>query len=227
MNFSTKKYYQDNSPSYCENIYHLAGRHLKGKKLEKVLDVGCGDGQGIKYLSSLLGVEVCGMEEATVYKEKLARLKNKIFYISALDEAAINKITERFDVIVISRVLHHLVSDSPYKSREVAANAVKNLSKLLKNEAEVIILEPIFEPALLNKLVFYIKKLLAPLGRVKIFGYWNNLGAPVVNYFSKKEIFELFKNDYSIKQNFIKTKSTFVVDLIFERYDCMLILKKR
>jgi len=228
-NFS-KRYFEKFSPNYSLDNFSLIVDYLRGKKRKDILDVGCGDGRSLEVLNKYLNADVFGLEEAEGYKIKMKKnLAEKIFWMSILDGGILKKVNRKFDAVIISRVLHHLVSQSPQKSKELSCRAIRNAFKLTQKGGEVIISEPIFEPACLNSFVFYIKKFFSRITRrrVTLFGHWNNIGEPLVSYFTINEIKELAHKYNIVEFKLEKYKSTFLINFFFKRLEVFVVLRRK
>ena len=95
-------------------------------------------------------------------------------------------------------------------------------------------MEPTFQPRWLMSALFYVKRLVSQVTskRVSVFGYWNNLGEPVVSYFSHDELAHEVVNlpDANIVVNLKKKKSLPVIWRfagVNERADSVLVIRKR
>ncbi|VAW66211.1 hypothetical protein MNBD_GAMMA08-2669, partial [hydrothermal vent metagenome] len=99
-------------------------------------------------------------------------------------------VTDRFDFVVVGAVLHHLIDSSRDKSRELAIQALINAVAILKPGGHLVLLEPIFSPRITMDIVFYVKKFVSKFtsGRIGLFGYWNNIGEPVVSYYDRRQL---------------------------------------
>ena len=109
---------------------------------------------------------------------------------SVFDPGFIRQIDQRFDFAIVAAVLHHLIGPTRNASRSYAQLAVRNAVTLLKPGGHLIVVEPIFYPSLAMDAVFYLKKAVSKVStkRVPIMGYWNNIGAPVVSYYTNEEL---------------------------------------
>ena len=71
-----------------------------------------------------------------------------------------------------------------------AKQAVENSLKIVKEGGYLILLEPTFSPAVMMSALFYVKKFVTRFTtkRIGILGYWNNIGEPVVSYFTHQQL---------------------------------------
>lgn len=99
-------------------------------------------------------------------------------------------IPHRFDFVVLAAVLHHLVASTRRESRGFASAALRAALGLLTDGGHLVIVEPTFSPRWAMDLVFSTKKQVTRFtsDRVEIRGTWNNIGAPVVSYYSPDEL---------------------------------------
>lgn len=161
-----------------------------------LVDVGCGTGNTLEYLRRETGIErVCGMDVSPNCLEHVrARLNCETIHGSVLDAACLGPLEGRFDFAVLAAVLHHLVGRSRTASRAQATQAVANTLRLVKPGGHLIIIEPVFYPAFMMDVVFYVKRLVTTLvpGRIELFGQEaNNIGAPVVSYYTTEVVQEM------------------------------------
>jgi SAM-dependent methyltransferase len=112
---------------------------------------------------------------------------------SILDEALVARIGPRFDFAIIAAVLHHLIGRTRQESHELARVAVGNALDLLRPGGHLIVVDEAFSPKLAVDALFYLKKGLTRVTskRVGVFGYWNNIGPPVVSYYSERELLDM------------------------------------
>jgi len=113
---------------------------------------------------------------------------------SVLDPLVVAARRDRYDFAVLSAVLHHLVGPTRAESRRNALGAISNALSMLCEGGFLLIHEPVFEPRLAMDAVFWAKRALSRLSgnrRVPVLGYWGNLGAPVVSYYSEAGLLEM------------------------------------
>jgi hypothetical protein len=121
------------------------------------------------------------------------RLGCEAYLGSILDAPFLSRIPCRFDFAILAAVLHHLVGRNRRESREHARTAIINTMRLLRPGGFLIIVEPVFAPALMMDILFYTKRLVTQFtsDRVGIGNTWNNIGAPVVSYFTHDQLLQL------------------------------------
>ena len=195
--------------SYFDNHCHEYGRdRIRG--LAKVLrpmlgegtrlvDVGSGTGANLARLSKALRVTDLTALDASA--ESLLRVAERLPQartecVSILDEDALEPLEGAFDVVVMAAVLHHLVGSTRRESRALAERGLANAARLARSGGLVVVLEPVFEQRGLgvvvrpNGSIFWMKRAVTSVTsrRVPILGYWNNIGAPVVSFYSGDEV---------------------------------------
>jgi SAM-dependent methyltransferase len=91
-------------PEYEEQILPLIERHLAGS--ERVLDIGCGEGQVARRLAAI-GADVIGVDPTWAQVEVARRRSNGPAYASAL-AATLPARSGAFDAVVMCLVLEHV-----------------------------------------------------------------------------------------------------------------------
>ncbi|TKJ39700.1 hypothetical protein CEE37_10500 [candidate division LCP-89 bacterium B3_LCP] len=124
-----------------------------------------------------------------------------------------------------------MVGKTRRQSRDNASLAVTHALNLLKPGGHLIIIEPVFYPVFMMGVVFYVKRFVTKVtsNRIQILGKWNNIGAPVVSYFTNEQLEDMISGmtrchlvDRGIKEKRIgtlmrlagirrRTDSTFIV----------------
>lgn len=216
-----------------EYIVDFLNRNLKADA--NIIEVGCGSGNILKYIGektnikNLYGIDIS--EKALT----VARKRGAHTYLGSItDKSFISGIKIKFDFVILGAILHHLAGKNRETSYFESYKAIKNSILLLKDNGYVCILEPIFEPSFIGDLIFYVKKFISKLTskRVPVFGYWNNIGPPVVSYFTKDtllKIVEHFDNIEIVEEYEKELKRSFLMKLFFvkKRSDLTLILRKK
>jgi SAM-dependent methyltransferase len=190
----TEAFFDTHTPEYdaarfasvAEWIRRLAG---EGSSL---LDVGCGVGNVLAYLRDATGLRrLAGLDVSPRCLERAReRVGCETYLGSILDEGVVAAHAGRHDFVVLGAVLHHLVGRTRRASRALALRGMANALALARPGGHVFVLEPVFYPSLVMDVVFYVKRLAVKVtsGRLEIFGQWNNLGAPVVSYYTNEEL---------------------------------------
>lgn len=190
----TVAYFDEHTPEYGEYRFDFALERiaaLAGPETA-LCDVGCGVGNILALVGRTTGVrQLCGIDaSANCLALAAARAGCETRCGSVLDPAFVAGIGPRFDVVLLAAVLHHLVGATRAESRRLQRAAVENCFALLKDGGRLFVLETTFSPRFAMWLVFWVKRLItrATSRRIGIFGKWNNIGAPVVSYFTDGEL---------------------------------------
>jgi SAM-dependent methyltransferase len=193
----TVAYFDEHTPEYGTSRLEPAARFIRehGGAGASLVDVGCGVGNTLEYLvkagrlESAAGLDV----SARCLEQTRERVDAETFHGSVLDRALVDSIGPRFDFAVVAAVLHHLIADSRRDSRKHAELAVANSKRLLKPGGHLIVHEPVYSPYSAMTALFYVKKTVTRMTdrRVGLFGYWNNIGAPVVSYYTESVLEEM------------------------------------
>jgi SAM-dependent methyltransferase len=191
----TVAYFDEHVPQYSTGRLAFPAEvirsHRRGESA--MVDIGCGAGNTLAYLRKATGIQqVCGVD---VSERLLERAREEVPGIethlgSILDRALVESIGPRFDFAVIAAVLHHLIGRTKRDSHRLAREAVENALDLLRPGGHLIVVDEAFEPAPLVNALFWVKKGVTRLTsrRVGLFGYWNNIGPPVVSYYSLEQL---------------------------------------
>jgi SAM-dependent methyltransferase len=153
---------------------------------------------------------------------------------SILDPDVVGRLGGRFDFAVLGAVLHHLVGRTRRASRERARLALANALSLVRPGGHVIVLEPVFYPPWMMDLVFYVKTLAVKLTsrRLELFDQWNNLGAPVVSYYTNEELRRMVAGDPRAELLELRSAPAYLSSLqraafIRRREDTILVIRRR
>ena len=227
----TKKYFDSHTPSYSIGRFDIVLDWLKSIKSAKtILDVGCGNGSFLKQVSKTRRtIKLYGSDESSSY---LRIAKKNVDADFILDDIISTKIKKKFDTITAIALLHHLIGKTRKDSKNLTKKTLQNCSNMLNDGGCIIIMEPVFSNRFLMDIIFYIKKFFTIISakRITIFGYWNNLGAPVVSYFSKESISQLVVESglEIIKSKYIVYKPKKIFKLLCtQRGDLYLMVKKK
>lgn len=192
---ATIAYFDSYVPEYSVERLEHAVAFLRGHAgpESSLIDLGCGVGNTLDHIVNVTGVtDVAGLD---VSAQCLARTRERIpncetFEASIFDEALPAIVSRRFDVAVVAAVLHHLIGRTRAESRQYAMTALRNARQILRPGGHLILIEPVFYPPRAMDAVFYLKKSVSRVTprRIPVFGYWNNIGAPVVSYYTNEEL---------------------------------------
>lgn len=195
---ATVAYFDAHTPEYAD--YRLAHavrriRSIAGPQTA-LCDFGCGVGNILELIGAATGLrKTCGIDvsESCLARTRARAVCAETHCGSVLDADFVAGIGRRFDIVLLAAVLHHLIGRTRRESKRLAAIAVANSLKLLKDGGHLIVVEPTFSPAAAMWLVFWVKKIVSAVTtrRIGIFDRWNNIGAPVVSYLSTAELVAL------------------------------------
>ena len=194
---ATTAYFEGHVHDYSARRLRFAIDHINEQSNadSSVLDVGCGTGMLLALIDSQTGLsDLTGMDVSTnalTVADK--RVQCQTIEASILDPDLATRLDRRFDFVVMAAVLHHLVGESRKRSRELAAQSLKRAMDLLTEDGHLMIVEPTFTPRWAMSMVFLGKRQTSRLTsrRIEILDTWNNIGPPVVSYYSPGELHEL------------------------------------
>lgn len=160
---------------------------------DSLIDLGCGAGDTLAYLAAESPIR--NFTALDISANLLDRTRDRVtcetLLGSVLDSAIADRLAGRFNFAVLAAVLHHLVGRTRAESRRNAVSAVRNALAMLVEDGKLIIHEPTLDAHLAMDALFHVKRALGRLSgnrRVPVLGYWGNLGAPVVSYYSEGEL---------------------------------------
>jgi SAM-dependent methyltransferase len=206
------EYFDQNSPEYSIERFEYASEFIKSniQPDSSLVDVGCGTGNILHFIISRTALkDVYGIDFTPSYVE-IAKNKigSNILLGSILDSTFVDSIGKKFDFVLLGAVLHHLIGKTRKQSKYNAALALKNGYKLLKRNGFLIVIEPTFSPSLAMDALFYLKRFVSRFtaNRINIFSEWNNIGEPVVSYYTNEELQAMItqENMYKVYQKEIK-----------------------
>jgi len=198
----TEAYFDSRTPEYdaaCR-FAHAAEwiRGLAGED-NSLVEVGCGSGNVLAYLREETGVRrLAGIDVSPRCLERAReRTGCETHAGSILDADLVARLAGRFDFAVLGAVLHHLVGWTRRASRERARLALAHALSLVRPGGHVILHEPVFYPRWAMGVLFYAKRATSALTsrRLELFDRWNNLGAPVVLYYTNEELRRMVEAD--------------------------------
>jgi SAM-dependent methyltransferase len=183
------------SPRRLARAVELIDTHVPAGA--SLVDVGCGAGSVMAHLAARTRLaRFTGLDVSTASLDRAARAVDaELHRASILDPATVRRFGGRFDVAVMAAVLHHLVGPTRRSSRRAAATAVAHAWRLLRPGGHLVVVEPTFAPAPPLTLLFWTKNLTSRVvdRRIPVGDYWNNIGPPVVSYYSHRDVRELVR----------------------------------
>jgi SAM-dependent methyltransferase len=196
----TIAYFDSHAPEYSAERLQSAADFIRAHAGPgaSLIDLGCGAGNTLDFMAKNASVEkIAGLDVSSTYVERVKeRLGCDVYLGSILDETTIAAIDQRFDFAVVAAVLHHLIGRSRRESQGYAALAVANAKRLLNPGGHLIVHEPVFYPHLAMSGVFYVKKAMTRVTkrRIPVLGYWNNIGPPVVSYYTNEDLEQILRS---------------------------------
>jgi 2-polyprenyl-3-methyl-5-hydroxy-6-metoxy-1,4-benzoquinol methylase len=185
----------DYSPGRLHPAVTFIAEHTKPDA--SLIDIGCGTGNVLAHIARTTGIsQLAGLDVSErcveLTKEKVAADVDRA---SVLDDATVARFRGSFDFAVMAAVLHHLVGANRRRSRRAANRAVSNALELVKPGGYLIVMEPTFTPAATVSALFWVKTVLSKIfhRRLPVGGYWNNIGSPVVSYYSGKQVLTMMQ----------------------------------
>lgn len=225
-----KEYFDYYKPAYSKDRTAPVLDYLKNYHGFSICEFGVGDAVSLKEIAKVSqNAEFSGIEQSEQYLKDWPFNKKNFYIGSVLDDRFLSGIRKKFDYVLIGYTLHHLVSSSRKSSIGSVEKCLENAKKILNQDGKILILEPIFEPFWLMSILFYIKRFFCffSVKRIGVFGYWNNIGAPVVSYLSQKKLESVIKNvdlDIELQTDNVSKKRFFQHLLGFKRLDTFLVL---
>ena len=210
-------------------------RRLAGEG-STLVDVGCGSGNVLAYLRAETGLgRLAGMDVSPRCLERTRlRVGCETHQGSILDAGLVERLAGRFDFAVLGAVLHHLVGRTRRASRERARLALAHAVSLVRPGGHVIVHEPVFYPPWAMDLVFHAKRVASALTsrRLELFDPWNNLGAPVVSYYTGEELQQMVAEDPRAELLDLRSVPAYLSSLqraacIRRREDATLVVRRR
>lgn len=191
---ATVAYFDSHVPEYSVGRLDRAVEFIRAHAQPgaSLIDLGCGTGNTLAYLHDQTPIgDVAGLDvSARCLEIARQRASCETYLGSIFDRSIVPAIGRTFDFVVVAAVLHHLIGRTRSASRAYARTAVGNALALLPPGGHLIVLEPIFYPSWAMNGLFYLKKGVSRITdrRVPIGGYWNNIGPPVVSYYTNEEL---------------------------------------
>lgn len=193
----TERYFQALTPTYSPWRYRsfLSFLRKDGVEGSSLLDVGCGSGNVLKMIWKETPVaELAGLDTSPRYLEQCATNVPgcRTYEGSILDVSLTGMIGRQYHYVLVGAILHHLVGRTRRESRDLATQALANAWALVEPGGVLLVMEPTFRPRWAMWGLFHVKRVVGRLTsrRVPLLGYWNNIGEPVVSYYSHAEVKE-------------------------------------
>lgn len=216
---ATIAYFDKNVPEYSpERLRHLIATIKQFEKPQSSLaDIGCGTGNVLATIKQSTSLKkLWGMDVSRMCLDKTKeRVGCETLEGSILDDIFAKHSENKFDFVLVSAVLHHLIGKTRTESKHFARQAIANAMRITAPGGRLLILEPIFEPEMMMDAVFCVKKFVTKFTseRVGIGGYWNNIGAPIVSYYNFDELLGMIRTVPSaeVERTFIDERARSVM----------------
>lgn len=157
----------------------------------KILDVGCGTGHRLKGLGfyypsfDLLGIDIT----PNMLKQSHTDQSNTIKFLVG-DSLSLPFQNHSFDAVIISEVLHHLVTANRRESCLLREQALRELLRLVKPDGILLLHEVCFYSAWRSIAIFHLSHLFSRLNlSIPALNVHKNV---VVNFFTLQELEETF-----------------------------------
>jgi SAM-dependent methyltransferase len=232
---STAEYFDRHVPHYSVERLEPTADFVRAhtRPGASLVDLGCGAGNTLAYLKETTGIEdVAGVDVSVNLLERTREAVGcPTYHGSIFDRDFVQGLGRKFDFAVLAAVLHHLIGRTRKESRQLVRQALANAAELLEPGGHLIVVEPIFYPSRAMDAVFYLKKAVSTVTprRVGIGGYWNNIGAPVVSYYTNEELADMVRRTAGLEIAATTIKPDHlgpVVDLVLRKTNTTLVARR-
>jgi len=209
MSLKIKKYFNKESKkgryvrNYVEDTMIFYKDQLKIisdyiNEIDYFLEIGFGAGLFLRAINTRFEIDkVCGID---LSEQMVKRARTNNFILIQGEILNIPFKERSFNLIYIESLLHHLISDTKKKSKDLTILALKNIRNILKPEGFLLLKEVFYESYIFSKLtsllVFYLLKMFNTI----------NIPPPIkeasrnlmVSFYTRSELEELLKDHNGI-----------------------------
>lgn len=230
----TVDYFETHRHDYSPRRLRFAAAMIKERRrgADSLIDVGCGTGNVLRTLVDDTGVtNVHALDvSASCLDVVRERVGCPTIQASILDEHDVAPLRGRFDFVVMAAVLHHLVAGTRRSSAREARRALSSALSLAKPGGHLLIVEPVFAPRQAMTAVFWVKRSMTVVTarRVPVLGYWNNVGAPLVSFYSHAEVVRMAAtlDDAEVVSVERESRSLGWLDAVLTRADTTVLVRR-
>jgi 2-polyprenyl-3-methyl-5-hydroxy-6-metoxy-1,4-benzoquinol methylase len=211
VDHDTAAYFDHCAPEYAARRLRRAVQLVNEHKTSNatLIDIGCGAGNVLAHLArrtgltNLVGIDVSPRCLALAGE----RIDADLHLASILDPATVRRFGGQFDFAIMAAVLHHLIGPTRRHSRRAAQVAVANAFHLVRPGGYLVIVEPTFAPSAPLAALFWTKKVTSTFisRRLPIGTYWNNIGSPVVSYYSHRQVLDMVRLQPAAKVVYVES----------------------
>lgn len=193
----TVDYFENHSHDYSPARLRHATAMVKAHRTPQssLVDVGCGTGNVLAVLAASTGVtDLWAMDvSASALAVAGERVACRTVHASILDREQLRDHVDQHDFALAAALLHHLVGRTRRSSRRDAVAGLRNALELVRPGGHLIVFEPVCTPRVLMTALFWVKRLTTTFtgNRIGVRGYWNNIGAPLVSFYSHRGVLRM------------------------------------
>lgn len=191
-------YFDRHLPRYIvsQDLIDFIGQYSKPNS--SIIDIGVGTGDVLALVAEQIGERnLYGMDISRLsLQQAQERTGCRTYWASILEKDLAEKVGRKFDIAIMKSILHHLISRNRNESKRLAISAIENAAALLNDKGYLVIGEPGFYPSFSMDILFYIKKFFSRVTtrRLEIFSQFNNIGPPVVSYYTNEQLVGMINN---------------------------------
>ena len=191
----TTEYFELHSQDYHPRRLRVATAWITkiSREGDTLFDIGCGTGLVLQTMRDAGINHLAGCDTAgSALDIAASRVEFEAHQGSVLDAGFVGSLGA-YQFVTMAAVLHHLTGPTRRASRNSAEQAIRNALSLIQPGGRLVIVEPTYRPRWAMTAVFWAKRVLTAIfGNHRLeLGRWNNLGAPVVAYYSPDDVVKM------------------------------------